>query len=240
MNTLDLATGPTCGQAGERLADGRPPAAGGNYRWVICALLFAATTINYMDRQVIGILKPQLQTSLHWTETDFASIIFWFQFAYAAGYLLCGRLVDRIGARLGLSLFVTTWSLAELGHTLVRTVAGFAARTFLPGPGRRRKFSRLRSRPSASGFPSRRRAWRRASSTPAATSARCLPLAGAVAHGEVRLAGSLRGNPCAGLRLAYILAPVVRFAGAAPPSVGRRTGLYPSRSAGTGSAGSLA
>ncbi len=107
-----------------------PPAAGGNYRWLICSLLFAATTINYIDRQILGILKPELQGSLGWTETDFANIVFWFQAAYAAGFLLSGRLIDRIGSRIGLALSVVAWSLAEMAHAAVRTAAGFSAARF--------------------------------------------------------------------------------------------------------------
>ena len=105
-------------------------AAGGNYRWVICALLFFATTINYIDRQILGILKPELQSSLGWDETDFANIVFWFQAAYAAGFLLSGRLVDRIGSRIGLTLSVVAWSVAEMAHALVRSVTGFCGARF--------------------------------------------------------------------------------------------------------------
>ena len=114
-------------------AAGGPLAPGGNYRWAICALLFAATTINYIDRQVIGILKPELQGSLGWSQTDFAAIVFWFQVAYAAGFLFSGRLADRIGCRVGLALAVAAWSLAEIGHAMVRTVAGFAFARFALG-----------------------------------------------------------------------------------------------------------
>src|SRR3546814_7315177 len=73
----------------------------GRYRWLICGLLFAATAINYVDRQMIGILKPTLQADLGWSETDYANIVLWFQAAYAIGYLGFGRLVDKIGALLG-------------------------------------------------------------------------------------------------------------------------------------------
>jgi ACS family hexuronate transporter-like MFS transporter len=73
---------------------GRPPVNVGRYRWVICGLLFAATAINYVDRQMIGVLKPTLQGEFHWTEGDFATIVFWFQVAYAVGYISFGRIVD--------------------------------------------------------------------------------------------------------------------------------------------------
>ena len=81
---------------------GEPPIVRvGRYRWMICALLFAATAINYIDRQTIGILKPTLQAELKWTEVSYADIVFWFQAAYAIGYLGFGPIIDRIGARAG-------------------------------------------------------------------------------------------------------------------------------------------
>jgi ACS family hexuronate transporter-like MFS transporter len=88
----------------------------GYYRWFICALLFVATTINYIDRQVIGILKPTLQTEFGWTEIDYADIVFAFQLAYAIGLLLAGRLMDRLGVRAGFSLVIVVWSLAAMAH----------------------------------------------------------------------------------------------------------------------------
>src|SRR5258705_11745471 len=75
----------------------------GRYRWVICALLFAATSINYVDRQIIGVLKPTLQLEFGWTESAFGDVVFWFQAAYALGYLGLGRVIDRVVARLGSS-----------------------------------------------------------------------------------------------------------------------------------------
>lgn len=95
------------------------------YRWLICALLFAATSINYMDRQVIALLKPMLTKQLGWNQIDYANIVFVFQLAYAAGYLLAGRLIDRIGVKVGLSLVVGLWSLACAGHGAARSVAVF-------------------------------------------------------------------------------------------------------------------
>jgi ACS family hexuronate transporter-like MFS transporter len=88
----------------------------GHYRWFICALLFVATTINYIDRQVIGILKPTLQSEFGWTEIDYADIVFAFQLAYAVGLLLAGRLMDRLGVRAGFSLVIVIWSLAAMAH----------------------------------------------------------------------------------------------------------------------------
>jgi ACS family hexuronate transporter-like MFS transporter len=102
----------------------------GWHRWIVCALLFFATTINYIDRQVIGILKPTLETELGWNEIDYGNIVFAFQLAYAVGFLFSGRLVDRLGVRLGMSLAVVFWSLAAMGHGAVRTLAGFRLARF--------------------------------------------------------------------------------------------------------------
>ena len=109
--------------------------AGGRYRWTICALLFVITTINYMDRQVIGILKPVLSHDLGWNEIDYGNIVFFFQLAYAAGYVGMGRFMDLVGVRFGLSVAVTVWSLAAAAHGLARTVFGFGAARFALGIG---------------------------------------------------------------------------------------------------------
>jgi len=98
----------------------------GNFRWVICALLFFAATVNYVDRQVIGILKPTLQRELHWSEVDYGNIIAAFQFAYALGYLFVGRAMDWLGSRKGFSLAVVFWSLSEMAHAVARSVTGFS------------------------------------------------------------------------------------------------------------------
>lgn len=103
-----------------------PPPPGIGYRWTIVALLFAATTINYLDRQVLGILAPTLQRELHWSETDYGTIVSWFSFAYAFGLLLVGRGMDRVGVRLGMAWAVVVWSLAAMGHAFARGVAGFS------------------------------------------------------------------------------------------------------------------
>ena len=98
----------------------------GWYRWVICALLFFATTINYVDRAVLGILKSTLMEDLSWSETDYGNIVSWFSFAYAFGYALSGRLIDVLGVRLGYGIAVALWSIAAMGHGLMRTVLGFS------------------------------------------------------------------------------------------------------------------
>src|SRR5213079_3378226 len=105
------------------------------HRWTVVALLFGATTVNYVDRQVLGILAPTLTRELHWTETDYAAIVSWFSVAYGLGLLVMGRVMDRIGVRAGLAIAVLVWSLAAMGHALVRTVAGFGVARALLGLG---------------------------------------------------------------------------------------------------------
>jgi ACS family hexuronate transporter-like MFS transporter len=107
----------------------------GRYRWVICALLFAATSINYVDRQIIGVLKPTLQLEFGWTESSFGDVVFWFQAAYALGYLGFGRVIDRVGARLGYAAVVMLWTAAHIAHAFVSSVGGFIAVRFALGLG---------------------------------------------------------------------------------------------------------
>jgi ACS family hexuronate transporter-like MFS transporter len=95
-------------------------------RWVVVALLFFATVINYVDRAVLGILKPVLEKELGWDQVDYGWIVTAFQVTYAAGYVLGGRLFDQIGVRLGYLLAVTVWSVAEVSHAFVRSVTGFS------------------------------------------------------------------------------------------------------------------
>ncbi|PCD04798.1 MFS transporter [Sphingomonas spermidinifaciens] len=111
-----------------------------NVRWIICALLFFATTINYIDRQIIGILKPTLQAELGWSEVDYGNIVFWFQAAYGIGLLACGPIIDRIGSKLGYAGAIAIWSLAAMVHALARTPGGFAAARFALGLGEAANF----------------------------------------------------------------------------------------------------
>jgi ACS family hexuronate transporter-like MFS transporter len=92
------------------------------FRWFICLLLFLSTTFNYMDRQIIGILKSTLNTDFHWNEHDYANIVTAFQFAYAFGYLFAGRMMDRLGVKFGLPLVVALWSVAAAAHGLVSLI----------------------------------------------------------------------------------------------------------------------
>ena len=104
-------------------------------RWVICALLFAITTINYMDRNILGVLKPTIQGDLHFSETDFGNIIFFFSMAYAAGYAGMGWLTDKIGIRLGLAAAAILWCLASTAHGMVASVTGFIVARIVLGLG---------------------------------------------------------------------------------------------------------
>ncbi|MCX6327132.1 MAG: MFS transporter [Bacteroidia bacterium] len=97
----------------------------GNYRWTVCALIFFATTINYLDRQVIGILKPLLESDLNIGEVQYANIVTIFQLFYGVSMLLAGRLIDKFGTKIGYGLSVLLWSIAAMGHALAKGVFGF-------------------------------------------------------------------------------------------------------------------
>jgi MFS transporter, ACS family, hexuronate transporter len=101
------------------------PSPAGYFRWIICTLLLLGVTKNYMDRQVLGVLKTTLQHNFGWNEIDFGNLVFAFQAAYAAGMLLVGRLVDRFGVRLGYAMTMIFWSLASMGHALATSLTGF-------------------------------------------------------------------------------------------------------------------
>ncbi|MBL0770111.1 MFS transporter [Sphingopyxis sp. DHUNG17] len=103
---------------------------GSSIRWRICALLFVATTINYLDRQLLGILKPVLDREIGWSEADYGYVVFSFQLAYAIGLTGAGWLLDRIGSRLGYALATASWSLAIAFHGLAGGVWSFAATRF--------------------------------------------------------------------------------------------------------------
>jgi ACS family hexuronate transporter-like MFS transporter len=103
-----------------------------NYRWVVCALLFFATTVNYIDRQILALIKEFLDAELGWTNEQFGLVNSAFQGAYAVGLLLFGWFVDRYGTKIGYATSIVLWSVAAISHSLVGSVSGFfAARTFL-------------------------------------------------------------------------------------------------------------
>ena len=170
-------------QAPPREDDRKPPPVSspgariGRYRWVICLLLFLAATINYIDRQVIGILKPTLQQQYGWSELDYADIVFSFQLAYAIGLLLAGRFIDRVGTRIGFAIAVLVWSLAAMAHAeadaygagvaavlamlglaYAPSVAGFMAARFALGIGEAGNFPAA-IKAVAEWFPVRERAF---------------------------------------------------------------------------------
>jgi len=104
----------------------------GNYRWTICSLVFFATTINYLDRQVISLLKPMLEKEFSWTESDYSNIVIAFQLAYAIGMLGVGRIIDKIGIKLGYAFSLILWSVAAIMHAFATTTFAFGAyRAFL-------------------------------------------------------------------------------------------------------------
>jgi len=106
-----------------------------NYRWFIVALLFFATTINYIDRQIIGLLKPILEEEFNWTETDFAHIVMAFTAAYAIGLLVLGKFIDRIGTKWGYTIIITIWSVAGMFHAVARNALHFSVARFVLGLG---------------------------------------------------------------------------------------------------------
>lgn len=99
----------------------------GRLRWGICALVFFATTINYLDRAVISLLKTYLEKDFSWSETDYSNIVVAFQFSYAVGLLLAGKLIDRVGTKLGYAFSLMLWSVAAIAHALVGSTGGFIA-----------------------------------------------------------------------------------------------------------------
>jgi ACS family hexuronate transporter-like MFS transporter len=104
----------------------------GKYRWTICSLVFYATTINYLDRQVISLLKTTLEKEFSWTESDYSNIVIAFQFAYAIGMVGAGRIIDRIGTKLGYAITLALWSVASILHAFATGTLSFAIfRAFL-------------------------------------------------------------------------------------------------------------
>ena len=126
-------------------------------RWYVCGLLFFATTINYVDRQVLGLLKPVLEKELGWREADYGWIVFAFQLAYALMMPFAGRLIDWAGTRLGYAVFVALWSVAAMGHALARSAVGFGVARFALGLSESANFPAA-IRTVADWFPQRERA----------------------------------------------------------------------------------
>ena len=138
----------------------RPPAPERRigYRWTICLLLFVATTINYVDRQVLGILAPTLSRDLGWTESQYGDIVSWFSLAYAIGFLGMGRLFDRIGILKGFTISIVAWSVAAMAHAFARTATGFSIARAALGLGESGNFPGA-IKTVAEWFPKRERAF---------------------------------------------------------------------------------
>ncbi|GAB1463563.1 MFS transporter [Pedobacter sp.] len=128
-----------------------------NYRWIVVALLFTATLINYMDRQIIGLLKPTLEKEFNWTETDFSRIVIAFTAAYALGLLFFGRFIDKVGTRIGYSVSVVVWSVAGMLHALASSAVGFGIARFGLGVGEAGNFPAA-MKAVAEWFPKKERA----------------------------------------------------------------------------------
>ena len=126
-------------------------------RWLVCALLFFAATVNYMDRQVIGLLKPTLQAQQGWTEIGYSNIIFAFTLAYGIGSLVVGKLIDRLGTRVGFALAVLFWSVSAMAHAAAGSIFQFAAARFSLGIGEAGSFPGS-IKAIAEWFPKRERA----------------------------------------------------------------------------------
>lgn len=137
---------------------GSEPSSVGRYRWRICALLFFATTINYVDRQVLGILKPELSVALGWSEADYGNIVMAFQAAYALGLLAAGGLIDRLGTRLGYAASLILWSIAAMGHAVAQSATGFSVARFMLGLGEAGNFPAA-TKTIAEWFPRKERAY---------------------------------------------------------------------------------
>ena len=129
----------------------------GHFRWVICAVLLFGTTKNYMDRQVIGVLKDTLQHDLGWSEIDYGNLVFAFQAAYAIGMLVMGRLIDWLGTRLGYAITMAAWSIASMAHGMVSSLSGFITARFALGLGESGVFP-ASLKATAEWFPKKERA----------------------------------------------------------------------------------
>lgn len=144
------------------MSQSTPAAAGiakpdGRRRWLIIALLFVATTVNYIDRTMLGLLAPSLGKELNWSENDYGTIVTAFQAAYALGFLLMGWLIDRFGPKIGYAIAITVWTIGHVAHGFASTVAGFMAARVVLGVGEAGHFPAV-ARSSSEWFPQKERA----------------------------------------------------------------------------------
>lgn len=138
--------------------DAAVPAKTGRYRWSIVALLFIATTVNYIDRTMLGLLAPDLGRELGWKESDYGNIVLAFQAAYASGFLLMGGLIDRFGPRIGYAIAIAVWTCGHVAHGFASSVAGFMAARVVLGVGEAGHFPSV-VRASSEWFPQKERAY---------------------------------------------------------------------------------
>src|SRR5712692_8401351 len=136
-STSDLSASPTETTATAASEPALPKAPSGTsyFRWVICTLLLFGTTKNYMDRNVLGVLNKTLQHDLGWSEIDYSNLVVAFQAAYAVGMVVVGRLIDKLGTRLGYALAMIFWSLASMGTALGSSLTSFAVSRVALGLG---------------------------------------------------------------------------------------------------------
>ena len=134
-----------------------PVAPAGRYRWAIIALLFFATTVNYIDRTMLGLLAPSLGKEMGWSENDYGSIVTAFQAAYALGFLLMGWLIDRFGPKIGYAIAITIWTIGHVAHGFASTVGSFMAARVVLGVGEAGHFPSV-VRASSEWFPQKERA----------------------------------------------------------------------------------
>lgn len=130
----------------------------GRHRWTIIALLFFATTVNYIDRTMLGLLKPDLALELGWSEDDYGNIVTGFQFAYAFGFLVMGGLIDKLGPRIGYAIAIAIWTIGHAAHGFASTIAAFVAARVVLGVGEAGHFPSV-VRASAEWFPQKERAY---------------------------------------------------------------------------------
>ncbi len=130
----------------------------GRYRWAIIALLFFATTVNYIDRTMLGLLAPTLQTELKWNEDDYGNIVTAFQAAYALGFLFMGYVIDRFGPKIGYSIAISIWTIGHVAHGFGGSVASFMAARAVLGVGEAGHFPAV-VRSSSEWFPQKERAY---------------------------------------------------------------------------------
>jgi MFS transporter, ACS family, hexuronate transporter len=134
------------------------PAKVGRFRWSIIALLFLATTVNYIDRTMLGLLAPDLGRELGWNESDYGNIVLAFQAAYAAGFLVMGGLIDRFGPKIGYAIAITIWTIGHAAHGFASAVTGFMAARMVLGVGEAGHFPAV-VRASSEWFPQKERAY---------------------------------------------------------------------------------